>query len=798
MSTTWLPANPAQRTQVVPPPMVGGPLPAAFEELLDRVIDPKLKSDPFGDDRKLEDLFKKLKDEAFDQRWVYERLWWRNLLYVLGRQWIYYDTRRGQWLDKRMARWIPRPVTNKMAETLDAIRSVFSQVQLGIKARPLGWDTENVSTAETVDNIAPAIQQEHEIPRIMREFDFWFITTGNAILHPWWDKRAEQGPITLPYERCFMCQQNYLPAEIQDAGGMCPACGTPTLGQALDEQGQPMVLTHFAGRGRTDVISPFEIAFPPSYSKIEDVPYAIRQRWRTRVWCEDHLPPEVTKKLTWEKTPHERSLQLVRALATQNDIGTSTLAYQAEDGGKQEGMTEYELWMKPNEVYEKGLFLRVLGSGGNYQIVRMPDESTPGPLPYATIQGNPIFPFVHATYQDIGGRLWGRGPLDDIVQKQDQINQIDSLMQLIIQRTANPVWLEPKGAEVKKFTGEPGLVVRYNPLTVGGSVKPERIEGSNVPMSLIQIRQQLYMDIEQLAGTYDVIKGAKPTGVEAFSALQLLVERSQSRFTLPLEERGEAYRQWFTVAIELERQFGPDERTWSVLGPNQAWTYQKFERAKLQGAIDIIIEDGSKMPKTSLGKRAAIEQLNQLGLIDRQNPDTQYAILRSFGQTDLIPSLDFHVKAALQEQDAFEQWAAVAQQGPPQPQIDPYGQPLMDPTTGQAAMAPGMPFPPPQGFGRKPWHDDQVHWTEHRKWANGDKVRELLQMKPWLEPFVAFMLQEHEMALQAQMMAQQQMQAGPGGEGGGGGRALANSNREQAQAQEPRGTGQRADNRGPE
>src|SRR3990167_8045825 len=83
---------------------------------------------------------------------------------------------------------------------------------------------------------------------------------------------------------------------------------------------------------------------------------------------------------------------------------------------------------------------------------------------------------------------------------------------------------EEKGAEVEKFTGEPGIVVKWN--SFGGTKEPPtRIAGENIPQTLFTLMEQLYKIFEEEIGTFDIIKGQKPTGVEAFSALQLLVER---------------------------------------------------------------------------------------------------------------------------------------------------------------------------------------------------------------------------------------------------------------------------------
>jgi hypothetical protein len=784
-----LPPNTAAREQLITPPAVG-PMPSG-----PAIIVPP--SDPFADDKRLVDRFKALKDEAYDNRWVYERKWWQQLLYLLGRQWIYYDARRGQWVDKRMARWIPRPVTNLVLETHDAICAVFEAVDLRAKARPIGTEPENVQTAETADALEPALAEEHQMRRVMRDHDFWLVATGNVFLRPWWDKRANTGVFTVPYEECLACHARSLPRAVVEAGDVCPACGASALIPARDEQGQPIVETFAAGRGCTTVLSPFEVAVPAGFPSLDEVPYAIIQRWRTRTWAEANLPEAVVKRIQWEQMPAERSLQLVKALASQSDIGVGPLALALGSESKAEGYVEYELMMRPSKDFPDGALIRFCGQPGQELVVRWEDESIPGPLPYVTRSGERIFNLIHTTYKPIAGRIWGVGPLEAILQKQDQYNQLDSLIQLIVQRMANPVWLEPKGAEVKKFTGEPGLVVKYNPLTAGNA-KPEKIEGSNIPISLLQYRDRLRVDIENQVGTHDVVKGAKPVGVEAFSALQLLVERAQSRFAVPLAERGATYRAWVQIALELERLYGPDTRVRWVLGPNASWTLQTFQRAHLHGAVEFVIEDGSQLPKTSLGNRAAIEQLRQMNALNFADPEVQYAVLRTFGQTQLIPSLDYHVKAALQEQDAFERWARTTEPMPRQ---------QIDPMTGQMVVTMSV-VPPPVNqsgrplFGRKPWHNDAVHLNEHTKWLNSDRMRALLDERPWVEPLAAQLLAEHQMAiLTAQMGGPPAPSALPdaAAQPGGGGRALGDSNRESGNPSDvPRGTGERADNRGPE
>ena len=719
---------------------------------------------PTYTDAYLLEMFDKLRRESTDYRWVFEREWLRDLYYVANRQWITYHPTRRDWVDKRLQKWIPRPATNLMASTSGSIRTSMSAINLGIVARPVGHDTQSISAAQIADQMAPLIHEEHAMQQVMRESDFWLVNTGNSCLQLSWDTDVRFNRSFIQYEKCLGCGAVLPQQAVMEAGNRCPNCGSTSLMLATEPNGQPAGEWIASGKGKTTALSPFEWAVPPNVTRFDELPYLIRLRWRDKHWFEANHP-ELIPKINWERSPTERSLQLFKSLALTNDVGTgSQFSFMGAAGSDTvQGVTEYELWLKPTKEFPKGFVMRVLGEKSPVLMHQEEDEGLPGPMPFKDIEGNPLFPFAHAQYEHMGGRLYGRSALSPLIQKQDQLNQLDSLIQLIIQRMANPVWVVPEGAGIDHFTGEPGLIMKWYPLAAGGNntAKPERIAGSEVPASLYQLRAQIIDDIEALSGAFDILKGQKPAGVEAFSALQLLVERSQSRFKAAYQARGEMYRKWFSVAIELERQFGPQTRTYSVLGPNKGYTFKHFENAQLQGQINFVIEDGSNVPKTSLGKRAAIEQANQLRLLNPDDPDQRHALLQVFGLTDLVPTLSFHVQAALQIQDSFERWIE-----------NPMG---------------------PSPLVIKPWFDPQVHWTERIKWLNTDRMREVIQQRPDVEPIISAHLQ------QLQLMMMPPMPADPNAPvPQGGALAMTGSNRESGATDTmPKGTGQRPDNMGP-
>lgn len=727
-------------------------------------------------DQELLDLWTKIRRESIDQRLVFHRQWHRNILYTIGRQWIEYHANAQGWRDKRLAQWVPRPVTNKCKEIVQSIRAFFTSVQLGVNIRPNGADPKNVAAAATADDLAPLIHEAHHMGDVLNEFDFWLLVCGNAFLYTFVDYDIKNGVLTDPMETCTQCAQDTKSSDIAAAGNQCPQCGNNSFTPAVDDSGNPIETKLPRPRPMTVALSPLEMAFSNSYQRFKDLPYVVRLRWRTKAYYEAHPQlKHLVDQIRWEKTSGDLPLQLFRSLSQHNDLGLAPqflMGSELSGSDREDGITEFEVHYKPCDAYPDGLVFRVVGEKESGQILHLEEtEAIPGPLPYKDADGNPLFTFAHATYEHVGGRILGNSPLDVMIQKQDQLNQVDSMILLIINRMANPVWLWPKGSNPGKINGMPGLTIEWDSLTVGGQAKPERIPGIGPDAALFTIREQYLKDIEDMTGLFDIMKGAKPTGVEAFSALQLLDERSKGRFTPVLQSRAEAYKDWFKAAIELEREFGPDQRTKSIMTSARSWTFKNFKRAQLDGSISVVVESGSTAPKTSLGMRAALDHAYQMRLINLQNPDVQYEALKLMGLARMVPSLDINIQSALQKQQAFEDWAAdpakmqqsfaqlqqavQQQQVQAQQQMQQYQQQLASlppPPLGMPPQVPPPPqmAPPPNPLDYTPlkwhgWYSAPIHMQEFLKWANSDSIRELIAQNPQM----AEILEQHMQEIQS-------------------------------------------------
>src|SRR3990167_3840091 len=745
------------------------------------------------DDAELLTLAEQYHKEVYERRSLWEQTWMRNIHFVNFRQWIVYISRFNEWRDVRMARHIPRPVSAKPREVLQALRAMFDSVNIGVNVRPNGSDPKNVAVATVADDYAPILHEEHDMPLNLNEAHYWFIVTGNVFAHTFFEKDVKHGYDEIPQEACQSCGMIYGSDEIAEAQNVCPDCGAAEFSPAVGDDGEALPAKIVPrGKGKTIILSPFELLFKNEFSRFEDVPYVIRTRWRDKAYYTSH--PTLAGQFehaAWQKSPSEQSMSMFRSLPNTGDTGAvqqSASSTGSGGSGDSEGLPEYECWVRPCSEFPDGLVFRWAGDSNRIILYLEENEAIPGPIPYKDADGRPLFTYTHAAFEQIGWRVYGTGPMDSIIPIVMELNKLDSHIQMIIGRMSNPLWMIPKGSEIEKFTGEPGLVVKWNPLTVGGNAKPERIAGECPHGSFFTIRDMYEKRIEEAAGTFDIMKGEKPAGVEAFAAMQLLVERSQSRFAPAFKAIGNFYRDWFKFALEIEREFGPDERTKAILSPARTYTMETFKRANLQGSFSIIVEDGSKTPKSSLGVRATVEHLNQMGALNLQDPDQLYKVYQLFGQSGLSPGLDVNMQRALQKQDAFEKWAqdpaamgqyvqgfraATQQYVGLLTELQSAGP---DPATGIEAP---LPTPPSATVGTplawKPWYNAQIHRQEFIKWTNGDRIVELLATQPALEPILIAHQQEIEAAMVQQMAL---MNPQPQQQPGGSGRSMQNSNQE--------------------
>lgn len=580
----------------------------------------------YADHGAIKDLITRRRSEWVKGREPFLRAAYRNLLFYRGIQWIKWDRTINRWRPARLPRNVPTPVTNLFASTMDALIAIFARVEPVLNYRPGSpEEAADRAAADVAQRAIQVVEDEVEIRLNRQILAMWVGLTGQAWLETGYDPDPIHGTEARP---------------------VLDEMGQPLL----DATGQPVTEEVPIGKLYVDVCSLFEMIFDCSITDWSKQRAYLREKSVSEAEAKARWPNlrEVIKPNVMAEGDswYGDSLAVLGPQIEENQSGR--LAQAGATRPLNTRVTEQWYWQLPDADYPDGLLAVIVGKQ---------HVAYAGPLPYS-IQGangrkKSFLPHVHFPQKLVPGTGFAKTVADDLALKQSQRNRWESIVESCGMRMGSPVWLKPMGANVTNLTGDPGNIIGYN--AVGpNAAKPERIPGQGIPVSFIRIIENIDQELEELAATFDVIKGSRPAGVSAGIALQILQERGMSRYGPLFILWEQAWAKWSRQALEIFREFATEPRLLRIKGRDGAWQVQKFLGSDLQGMMDVVPEAASSMPRSSLLDRAEMEQLAAMRVIDVSDPEVRWKFLEVYGRTNLTPSMAADTRNAIQENEAFE------------------------------------------------------------------------------------------------------------------------------------------------
>lgn len=661
---------------------------------------------PYDDHQKIVDRIKEQITNNSKNRWYFERNWFASVLYYLGNQWITWDTRSRNFRERKMRRYVPKPVNNRFASTVDTVIAAVQSVKVMPSAWPATDDVDDIAAAEVAERVIPVIDDEIDIERVRGEIAAWMVLNGDAFVFPYYDKTDKSlGERFVASERCANCQAVGQPSQFPD--GKCFSCGQVAgTNPADDEQGKPIGVKYPAGRLRARVMSSLEIFYSMDAQNIDDL-HSFTSYKNFPIKQVQFTYGDVAANLQADGANISKLSQYyMTSLRFATSDSTSSTMRMSKDQCTL--FTHVEL---PSDDFPEGLVA-----------VMAADETIleAGPSPFYDSEKDEqgeetkafYLPLVQFPYRQVPGRIPSKTPCYDLMFKQDQLNQVESLIQMMVMKGAYNTWLLPTGSSIVSITGEPSQHIKWTPSGTGGA-KPELINGPAVASGHMEYRAAIIADFEDLGGTFDALKGNVPRGVSAGYAIQLLTERGYGRFGPVFNNWERGWTRTYHILLSLFRQYVTEARIARIKGDTGVWQIEKFVGASLKGSVDLKIEGGAERPRSKLAEQALLETMQKMGVINPQMDDNQrFNIAEMFGMTHVLGSISDDRRQAAKEWDTFLKSA--------QPQVP--GQP-------PAILVMGTPGAPAV----KPMVDNHlVHIVNHQKVAKTDvfdlldpKVREI-------------------------------------------------------------------------
>ena len=623
-----------------------GPLKEAQDKSPGKLIDSEFnvaegEEGPYGDYQALRLGTQEFIDEVSKARRTFERIWFESMLFYLGNQWLTFDNSKRQFRQRHLKKWVPKPYTNRYASTADTIMGVLE----GIEVRPTAWpgtdDPDDIASASVAQKVLRIIDDEIDHKKVMNQLAPLVVLQADAFALPYYDMNDKSlGETQIDIYECIYCNYQAGPSEF-DPEGVCPQCEMSVTPGSVIETGEKETFPY--GRLKVSVISPLELYFHMEADSMQDVmewiyvrPYSI----------------DLVKKI-WPKTGQyvepSKGFDQKEGQNYSNIITYMTQDSLVASGRQNKDTTPIYTRLKmPCDKYPDGL---VCVEAGDETILEV------GPSPFFTDSpdGNKTYynPMVHFNYRTVPSRLYSKTPMFDLLPKQKQRNRLESLIELSTMKGVYNSWLLPTGSSISNLSGEPSQVIRWTPTGTNGA-KPEVMNTAPFPGILIEWLQQIDNDFEEIAGTFDALKGNTPKGVSAGYAIQLLTEKSFGRLSSVMGGWQKGWTELYKIALILFKQNVTEERLYKIQGEAGTWEVEKFTGSDLKGSVDLKLEGGTNKPKTKLAEQALVETMTKLGVFDTQDPHQKYAIAELFGMGHMLGSTSDDYRHTAQEWEEFK------------------------------------------------------------------------------------------------------------------------------------------------
>lgn len=524
----------------------------------------------------------KLLTQAKNARAGFEPVWYLNVSYYMGRQWVFWN--RGR---------LDRPVLEPWRVTLTdnrIIGIVRTELAKMTKQKP-AWQVVPV-TAEDADLEASRVGEQilgylwrhlHMRIRLMDAL-LWSRVTGAGFWKVFWDSAKGQ-------QVTIACNKEGDPVMHAETGAPMRVDDFP---DGLPEGCKPKTIA--TGDVNIEAVSPFELYFDPVALDIEDAEWCIQVAVKTPEWVKAHFDVEL-----------QPDTDIAPGTAEGKIFSTGS---SSANGGR--GVKVCEYWAKPSSKHPDGR--RVVWAKSKILV----QENNPyGDLPYMMFKGIPV-----------PGRLWPTSIVEQLREPQTELNKIRSQVTDSAQRTGNPALLAAKQANVQ-YEGVPGERIDYDD-TVPNAI-PSYLQPPSMPAYVLQQQERIEQAMQDISGQHEVSSAQVPAGVTAASAINLLQEADDTRLGPAIYDMEETLGIAGSRLLKLVAQYWTDARTVMIAGEDQAWNTMLFRGAMLKENTHAEVQMGSAFPRSKAAKQAAIQDTLSLALQyskDALNPRDLAKVLR--------------------------------------------------------------------------------------------------------------------------------------------------------------------------
>lgn len=505
-------------------------------------------------------------------KWVQAVQWVENILFGLGRQYIddllvtriTRDSDGNQAVGREFAKKIPKPTNDFIGRYVETNISLLTENRPQPRITAKSDSREDRQKAELAQLVIEYLWEELQLPEKHREIARILMYCGVCFLETIWD----------PTEQRHMAVQKtekVQGAAISAGPGITPI-NIPVERRVgkVDDQGRPILEGTIAyGDMRCTVVSPFELHFPQVHWW-EDIDWVMKESYMPIQTIRDrYLDPGLKEVLTKKNGWNLEALDHIAATNVQTLPlwWWERMANIVEGPGPSIYVGNPELWddycvvkvwdRKPNPKWPNG---RTVITVGDKVLYDSPKKI--GARAYDPRWPHRWHPYTRFRWEAQIGSIFGRSLVSKLVPKLKRINAIDTTLIMYGRTVPIATWIMPKGTSPveDQHTGRPGSYIEYDPRRTNNQA-PTPVHPTAYPEALLVARDMCKAEMEAMAGTEDVLRGQRPTGVNSAAMLDVLRKQALSSRSAILQAWDESLQHVGTSILqEVVKHVRDDDR----------------------------------------------------------------------------------------------------------------------------------------------------------------------------------------------------------------------------------------------
>lgn len=642
-----------------------------------------MKDIEFGTIEQIDWLFNDQLNVTYQQL---EIIWFRNILYYMGEQWIQWIPNQRVFTKRFNSKSLlrnnkPTPVSNIIRDHVRSMKALLMNKDFAVKIWPNSEEKADRDAAVIGEDLLQSIHQADDDAYLdeKEKVAVWLCLAGTAFMRSFPEmNRGEFG--------------------IDSKGAMLPA-----------------------GEITNECMIPFNVRLDEYGAKLTQKRYVGIQSLKPREWVEDTFKAKIASDTQTPQVNYQRRLM--------NMVGNVSPIKSTSNAGLTVGYEDDDLVLfreveyRPTKKYPNGRY--VIAAGGS---VIQDNKRMPIPV---TKEGKWFYTLTDFHYFYSPGRFWSDPSVNDLISPQNTINSIDQDQEINRKSIGKPWILQPKGTtyEKKSSTGSGLRVLEYDPNTAGGQ-KPEVVNPVGLPATVANERDT-HMAVSQDASgdPKGVLRGKQPTAQASGIMVDILRDTAEQSHYPDIARFYRSLQRVDKKSLVIAQEVYTEDRILKIKGKGNNIRVRTFKAADLRGNTDVRLELASGLSSTNAGKISTIMQLVEKGLFGdiTQSPEMRNQLLTKLGLADFKDRVSVDIDRAESEHSILINWGMDGDEGifvsqpQPVPAMDETGGPLLnadgtptyeiDPETGQPYMEEQVIFPDPLFK----YDNHEIHYEVHRK-----------------------------------------------------------------------------------